>query len=546
MTETNNKLSDEKQKVNTDRLKGTLILLLAVLPGVAILSLLLFSNINDERILRQQAGVLLEYTSSESITHAANFLKSVENQLQLTANIFEKNIVAKADHAALENLLIAQLEINLNIDGLYTTNLEGDFYYVSRSVDPSIAKYRVKAVDKSQQGSISRIWWRNPDSSDIYQETPLPNDEYDPRTRDWYKEVLAKNNTIWTNPYPFFTTKQYGLTTATPIHGDNGDIYGVVGADVELTELVNLLDKLEIIRYGSTFITTADGLLIASANMHELNDTTDDIKRELFLNIASSKNTLAKMAYKAVFTDNQTTFTIDGKEFLVESLPLKISDDEYWRIISFAEKNAFLSEIRNRSNQQYILAGLVTVFSILLGWFLAKTVWKPLDRLEDNANYDQLTKLYNRRFLDNRAEELIETAILQDQPLTVAILDIDKFKSINDTYGHAIGDLVIQIFASRLRNQNRPLDLLARFGGEEFVVVMPNTTLEVALSHINNSRITMKDRAYTAEEHSLKVTFSAGIAQLDKDNKTLADILKNADKALYESKKSGRDRVSII
>ena len=78
MTETNNKLSDEKQKVNTDRLKGTLILLLAVLPGVAILSLLLFSNINDERILRQQAGVLLEYTSSESITHAANFLKSVE------------------------------------------------------------------------------------------------------------------------------------------------------------------------------------------------------------------------------------------------------------------------------------------------------------------------------------------------------------------------------------------------------------------------------------------------------------------------------------
>ena len=98
---------------------------------------------------------------------------------------------------------------------------------------------------------------------------------------------------------------------------------------------------------------------------------------------------------------------------------------------------------------------------------------------------------------------------------------------------------------NRLRNQNRPLDLVARLGGEEFVLIMPNTTLEVAQAHINNSRITMKDRAYKAKDYSLKVTFSAGIAKLDDENITLTDILNNADKALYESKNSGRDKVSI-
>lgn len=526
------------------RLKRYLLFLLAVLPAIAVLSLLFFSNLNNERILLKQARTLLKNTTAESLRHTTDFLEHAEKQAELTVMLIRDKVIRGNNVMAQENFLTSILHLNSEIAGIYVADYNGNFLYSSRSIENPQALYRTKQITLDANGKTTKIWWRN-EAPEIINPQVIIDEDFDPRTRPWYQLSKSQGSSIWTEPYVFFTTQKLGITTAAPLIQNDSEFWGAVGVDLEFTELAEFLSTLEISRYGSSFITTNEGTLIASPALQERYKNDSEQNDLKLLTVSNTGDALIAKAYKSVFEDKLNEFTEGDHEYLVEAMPLQLSGGRDWQIITYADKDEFLGEIRASENQKYLIAGVVLLLSVLFGWLLTRKAWQPLGELEDSANYDQLTKLFNRRYLENNAKELIDTAILQQQPLCVAILDIDNFKTINDTYGHAIGDKVIQIFANRLRNQNRPLDLVARLGGEEFVLIMPNTTLEVAHAHINNSRITMKDRAYKANEYSLKVTFSAGIAKLDTQNVTLIDILNNADKALYESKNSGRDKVSV-
>ncbi|MGE0408212.1 MAG: PleD family two-component system response regulator [Amphiplicatus sp.] len=160
---------------------------------------------------------------------------------------------------------------------------------------------------------------------------------------------------------------------------------------------------------------------------------------------------------------------------------------------------------------------------------------------------DQLTGLYNRRYLASHMSAMFDRAFWTGRPLSVMILDIDHFKAVNDTHGHDIGDRVIQEFAERIRASVRGIDLACRYGGEEFLVAMPDTEKEFA--RVVAERLRQEVEAgcvvLNGGRDELKFTISIGIASTEdglKDD-TAQKLIKRADEALYAAKTSGRNRV---
>jgi two-component system, cell cycle response regulator len=158
---------------------------------------------------------------------------------------------------------------------------------------------------------------------------------------------------------------------------------------------------------------------------------------------------------------------------------------------------------------------------------------------------DALTGLHNRRYLDNHMVSMFDESALRARSLSVLVLDIDKFKTINDTYGHDAGDEVLKEFATRVKSNTRSFDLVARFGGEEIVVIVPDTHLEgaVAIAERIRERVEAEPFHVGKGHKDIRVTVSIGVAGRRAGDPSAADMLKRADTALYKAKEEGRNRV---
>ncbi len=160
---------------------------------------------------------------------------------------------------------------------------------------------------------------------------------------------------------------------------------------------------------------------------------------------------------------------------------------------------------------------------------------------------DQLTGLYNRRYLASHLSAMFDRAYWTGRPLSVMVLDIDHFKNVNDTHGHDVGDKVLKEFAERIANSVRGIDLACRYGGEEFLIAMPDTDLAFASVVAERLRHEIANAKFNlnAGRDELGVTVSIGIASTENgpEEDSAQKLIKRADEALYEAKSSGRNRV---
>lgn len=167
--------------------------------------------------------------------------------------------------------------------------------------------------------------------------------------------------------------------------------------------------------------------------------------------------------------------------------------------------------------------------------------------LHQQATHDPLTGLFNRRRIMEELEQQFEASRRHGFPLSLCVCDIDKFKIVNDTYGHLVGDNILEHFGQLAQDILRTVDVVGRFGGDEFVIVMPHTTPQKAVTGVERLRAALEAREFRADDGTVfRVTSTFGIAGLTTEHASINELFETADTALYEAKKAGRNSVRSI
>jgi diguanylate cyclase (GGDEF)-like protein/PAS domain S-box-containing protein len=216
-----------------------------------------------------------------------------------------------------------------------------------------------------------------------------------------------------------------------------------------------------------------------------------------------------------------------------------LARDDVLGILRISEDLAAPAEARERSEHLAV--------SVADHLALALANLKLRERLHFQAVRDPLTGLFNRRYMDETLAREVQRAIRHYHPIGVIMLDVDHFKQINDTYGHAAGDMMLAAIGSFLQRHTRGEDIACRYGGEEFTLILPEASLEDTYARAEEIRAGAQHLSVRYKEHSLdQITVSLGVASFPANGTTTSTLLRAADAALYRAKTQGRNRTIVL
>jgi len=305
------------------------------------------------------------------------------------------------------------------------------------------------------------------------------------------------------------------------------------------------LDK----KYLKLYKKTKDELEFYKENYHLINKTIEGIKKDLQLQIQlyeASKKIYSFLEEDKIFSNFKEILSnfVGFKECLFikkSSLDIEPKDtDTVFTLKSNSEIYGFL-----------LLKGLISTeekekFYILAQQFLLSLRRaKFYQKVQELSIRDSLTELYNRRYFLDRLKEEINRANKLKLIFSFIMIDIDDFKKCNDSFGHLVGDYVLREIAKTIKDNTRHIDLVCRYGGEEFCVLFPNTGREGGYFASERIRSNLENKIIKAYDEELKVTVSIGLACFPEDGLSYTEIIEKSDLALYIAKAKGKNQVCV-
>lgn len=260
-------------------------------------------------------------------------------------------------------------------------------------------------------------------------------------------------------------------------------------------------------------------------------------------NLSEAKVTLKQMVTSLITNIEELTDTTGEYQNKLEQYSEKISNTD-----DIKELNQLLVLIMDETSQMqkstlnYRNDFLAARAEVNLAQNKINQLETELFEMGEKVHEDHLTGILNRRGLDNAFERETSRSMRHQVPLCYALLDIDNFKLLNDTHGHKVGDDALVYLVESVKDTTRPEDIVSRYGGEEFVILLPNTNLEEAVQILSRIRRNLTKKFFLHENKRLLVTFSAGVAQLE-PGESQESIFKRADEALYRAKKGGKNQI---
>ncbi len=261
------------------------------------------------------------------------------------------------------------------------------------------------------------------------------------------------------------------------------------------------------------------------------------------LNLSEAKKTLKQMVTSIITNIEELSDTTGEYQEKLEHYVEKISKTD-----DIKELNQLLGLIMEETKQMqksalnYRNDFLAARAEVSLAQSKINQLETELQEIGEKVHEDHLTGILNRRGLDNAFGRETARASRHQVPLCYALLDIDNFKQLNDTHGHKVGDDALVYLVEAVKETTRPEDIVSRYGGEEFVILLPKTKLEEAVQILSRIRRNLTKKFFLHENKRLLITFSAGVAQFQ-PGEAQESIFKRADEALYRAKKSGKNQI---
>ncbi len=409
--------------------------------------------------------------------------------------------------------------------------------------------------------------------------------KYRPTKRPWYDVSMKTDTVTLTGPYPFSNIEARGLTYAKKIN--NGNIFAV---DVLMDDYSEILQSKKLNSTLQSYIFMKDGTVVAKSSKEDkifnyLNERMKDkpihkdfqsvvnIHNERYIcNISVIDNGYKVKEYLLSYVlleEMQTPYLEKFAKMdqalvflMIVLLPLiwyfssvvakpitllavesqKVKNREFDKV---GHVHSAVTEVELLSKSIGSMARSISEYQIDLEQKVAdrtKELEEKNKELEILSITDKLTNTYNRIKLDQTIENEMERASRYNTKFAIIIIDIDYFKDVNDTYGHQVGDTVLQEFANILKANTRKTDVVGRWGGEEFIIISPEANLQemYTLSEILREKI--DSNIFSVIQHK---TASFGVATYN-ENETAEDLINRADEALYRAKENGRNRVETL
>ncbi|MEC0232432.1 sensor domain-containing diguanylate cyclase [Paenibacillus alba] len=402
--------------------------------------------------------------------------------------------------------------------------------------------------------------------------------------RDYFKYAMDKKNFISGVVY----SKDTGMpiiTFSVPVLGDQNEFRGAVVGMIRLEMLNKLMKQLSFGETGEVYVLDRDGKVV-TASADASNDPT-------FVQTQMTSEIIQRAKMKS--NDNSAYVGFHGDIVYGQ---YKWASGKSWIIVGEITQKEVFESLNQLSITIIIISLIALIVSIFAGMTIASRIEKPIryllraTKIIQNGNYDyqinpekikmapielrelcdtfnlmseklktnitllehsalvdQLTEIHNRRYMMLEGNEQLLANIAANQTCSVMMLDIDHFKTINDTYGHLVGDRVLQHVASLLKNYAGGGTIVARYGGEEFILLVLRRNAQESVSLAEDLRRRLLDEPYVNGELTVKLTASIGVAEysqtLEYGTMILEDMVSRADHALYRAKSGGRNRVEL-